>query len=217
MSHILHIDSSPRGDRSISRSLTKAFISKWQAAHPQDTVTYRDIGRYPVPHVDEPWIAAAFSPSENRTPELQAAIKVSDELIDEFLAADFYAFGIPMYNFGIPSTFKAYVDQILRVGRTFIVTDNGGYEGLVKNKKMLIITARGGSYPEGTPMADLDFQEPYLRAAFNFVGITDITFIHADSLSMGADARQQSLNAAEAAMETVISTWGNAVLQSAKC
>jgi FMN-dependent NADH-azoreductase len=206
MGNILHIDSSPRGDRSHTRTLTQEFITAWKSAHPNDTVTYRDIGQFPVPHVDETWIAAAFTPPEKHTPELAAAMQFSNDLIDELLAADKYVLGIPMYNFGIPSTCKAYIDQIVRVGRTFAVTENG-YEGLLKNKKALIITARGGSYPADSPMAELDFQAPYLQTIFNFIGIADISFIHADNLSMGDDAREQSLTAAQKAIETLVASW----------
>lgn len=110
MAHILHIDSSPRGDRSISRTVSKDSIAAWKQSHPNDTVAYRDLGHHPVPHVDEAWIAAAFTPPQNRTEELNRAIALSDTLVDEFLAADRYIFGVPMYNFSIPSTFKAYID-----------------------------------------------------------------------------------------------------------
>lgn len=202
MAQILHVDSSPRGDRSISRTLTQEFISAWKQIHPGDTVTYRDLGRYPVPPIDEPWIAASFSPPELVTPELAAALNISNELIDELLAAELYVFGIPMYNYSVPANFKAYIDQIVRVRRTFAVGPNG-YEGLVKDKKILVITTRGGSYSAGP----LDFQEPYLRAVFEFIGITDITFIHAENLAMGDEARQQSLAAARAAMQQFIANW----------
>jgi FMN-dependent NADH-azoreductase len=200
MTHILHIDSSPRGERSISRTLTREFISEWKQIHPSDIVIYRDIGRYPVPPIDESWIAASFSSSDQITPELATALTISDELIDELLAAELYVFGIPMYNYSIPANFKAYIDQIVRVRRTFVVSQNG-YEGLLKNKKLLVITTRGGSYSAGA----LDFQEPYLRAVFELIGITDITFIHAENLSEGAEVRQQSLAAARAAIRQFIS------------
>jgi FMN-dependent NADH-azoreductase len=196
MVHILHIDSSPRAERSYSRKLSYEFVTAWKTAHPEDTLTYRDLGHNPVPHVDEPWIAAAFSPPEARTPELNEAIKLSDELVDEFLAADRYVFGVPMYNFSVPSTLKAYIDQIVRVNRTFAVNEQG-YQGLVQGKKMLIITASGGSYRQGTPAAGYDFQEPFLRAIFGLVGVTDITFIHADNLSSD-DAAEQSISEARA-------------------
>lgn len=204
MAHILHIDSSPRGERSISRTVTNDFITRWKQRSPDDTVTYRDLGHHPVPHVDEPWIAAAFTPPQDRSPELNEAIKTSDALVDELLAADRYVFGIPMYNFGVPSTFKAYIDQIIRVGRTFAVNEQG-YQGLVdSSKKMLVITARGGSYQQGTPAATYDLQEPYIRAVFGFIGITDIKFIHVDNLSA---ARDESLEKADQAVGEVLASW----------
>ncbi|NEQ23650.1 MAG: FMN-dependent NADH-azoreductase, partial [Microcoleus sp. SIO2G3] len=122
MAHLLHIDSSPRGERSHSRRLTREFIDAWMQAHPTDVVTYRDVGRNPAPHVDEPWIAAAYTPPAQRTPQLQEAIRISDQLVDEFLSADVYVIGVPMYNLSIPSTLKAYIDQIVRIGRTFEFT-----------------------------------------------------------------------------------------------
>ena len=205
MAHILHIDSSPRGDRSHSRKLSHEFITAWKTAHPEDTLSYRDIGHNPVPHVDEPWIAAAYSPPEAHTPELSQALKISDELVDEFIAADRYVFGVPMYNFSVPSTFKAYIDQIVRVNRTFAVNEQG-YQGLVKGKKMLVITASGGTYREGTPAAGYNFQEPFLRAIFGLVGVTDITFIHADNLSSD-DVAEQSISEARAALESAVGSW----------
>jgi FMN-dependent NADH-azoreductase len=207
MANILHIDSSPRGDRSISRALSYEFVTSWKDTHPGDTVTYRDLGRNPVPHVDEPWIAAAFSSPDTHTPQLQQAIKVSDTLIDELLAADRLVFGVPMYNLNIPSTFKAYIDQIVRVGRTFTVGANG-YQGLVDNgKKVLIITSRGGSFPAGTPSGAYDYQEPYLRAILGFIGLTDVTFIHAENLNMGDDAREKSLAGAKDAIAQAVTNW----------
>ncbi|MEG4409170.1 FMN-dependent NADH-azoreductase [Microcoleus sp. MON2_D5] len=203
MTHILHLDASPRGDRSISRTLSKEFIKQWKTAHPDDTVTYRDIGHHPVPFVSEDWIAAAFTPSDQHTPELAAAIQISDELIDEFLSADRYVFSIPMYNFSIPANFKAYLDQIVRAGRTFSV-DETGYKGLVPNKKMTIIMAQGGAYPEGSPTHAYDLQTPYLRLIFGFIGITDIEFIYADSLNLGDEARNLAIANAQSALRAAI-------------
>jgi FMN-dependent NADH-azoreductase len=207
MTHLLHLDSSPRGDRSISRALSKDFITHWQAAHPDDSVTYRDLGHDPVPLVDETWIAAAFSAPDQRTPEQTAAIAISDELVDEFLAADCYVFGIPMYNLSHPACFKAYIDQIVRAGRTFGVEPDGSYKGLVSGKRMLVITARSGSYRPGTAAHAYDLQEPYLRLIFGFIGITDITMIHADQLAAGDEARQQSLAEAQTALQDVVGEW----------
>ncbi|MBU7582089.1 MAG: FMN-dependent NADH-azoreductase [Nostoc sp. TH1S01] len=207
MANILHIDSSPRGERSISRSLSYEFVTSWKNTHPGDTVTYRDLGHHPVPHVDEAWIAAAFTPPDAHTPELAETIQLSDSLIDEFLAADRYVFGIPMYNLNIPSSFKAYIDQIVRVGRTFAI-DANGYKGLVdSSKKVLIITSRGGSFAPGTPFAAYDYQEPFLRAILGFIGLIDVTFINAENLNSGDDARQQSLAAAKEAIAQTVASW----------
>ncbi|MEA5603344.1 FMN-dependent NADH-azoreductase [Nostoc sp. UHCC 0252] len=205
MVNILHIDSSPRGERSHSRELSKEFVSAWRAAHPEDAIAYRDLGHHPVPHVDEAWIAAAFSPPETHTPELTEAIRISDELVDEFLAADRYVFGVPMYNFNIPSTFKAYIDQIVRINRTVALNDQG-FKGLVEGKKAVVITARGGDFSPTSPAVAYDFQEPYLRTIFGFIGVTDIQFINANSLNEG-DARTQSLAEARAAIQDAIAQW----------
>lgn len=203
MTHILHLDASPRGvaeasakpSRSVSRVLTKQFINQWLEMRPNDIITYRDLGRYPVPPIDEAWIAAAFTPTEHLTSAMERALLISNELIDELLMADILVFGVPMYNYSVPANFKAYIDQIVRVRRTFAVNSDG-YEGLVKNKKAVVITTRGGSYAN----SPLDFQEPYLRAVFEFIGITELTFVHAENLSIGAEERQHSIAAAHKAI-----------------
>jgi len=206
MPHILHLDSSPRAERSLSRTLSHEFVTAWKDSHSGDTVTYRDLGHQSIPHVTEPWIAAAFSSPPDHNPELQEAIRFSDELVDELLAADRYVMGVPLYNFSVPSVFKAYLDQIVRPGRTFAV-DSSGYTGLVKNKKMLVVTAQGGSYRPGTPMEAYNFHEPYLRAIFGLIGITDILFIYADGLAMGDEAREKSVAAARAEIQSALATW----------
>jgi FMN-dependent NADH-azoreductase len=206
MATILHIDASPRGERSFSRNLTKEFVGTWQQANPNAKVDYFDLGHTIIPPVNEAWIAAAFSHAE-RTPEMQQALKLSDELIDQFIAADYYILGVPMYNFNVPANFKAYLDQILRVNRTFTASA-AGYEGLVTQRKMAIVTARGGSFPVNTPMAAFDHQEPFLRTAFGLIGITDLTFIHADNLGSGAEARANSIAAASVAVQNTVAAWG---------
>jgi FMN-dependent NADH-azoreductase len=206
MTQILHIDSSPRGDRSVSRMLSREFVEAWKATHAGDTVMYRDLGHDPVPHVDENLIAAMFSSPDALTSEQAVALAASDELVDEFLAADRLVFGVPMYNLNIPSTLKAYIDQIVRVGRTFAATDQG-YAGLVYGKKMLVITSRGGAYQAGTPAADYDLQEPYIRAIFGFMGVTDITFIHTEGLNFEDAAREQGLTTARSGIEQAVAAW----------
>jgi FMN-dependent NADH-azoreductase len=206
MANILHIDASPRAQRSISRHLSKEFVTGWKAVHPKDTVTYRDLGHHPVPYVDEPWIAAAFSPPTEHTPELTEALRISNKLIDELLAADRYVFGVPMYNFNVPAVFKAYIDQIVRAGRTFAVGSDG-LSGLVQGKKLLVIAASGSVFRPGTPFGPYNFHEPYLRTVFGFIGITDVTFINADGLNDGGEAREHSLAEAQKAIQTAIANW----------
>jgi FMN-dependent NADH-azoreductase len=197
MAHLLHIDVSPRGERSHSRRMTCEFVEQWKQTHPSDTVAYRDIGRNPIPHVDEPWIAAAFSPPEQHTPQLQEAISFSDQLVDEFLAADIYIIGVPMYNFSIPSVFKAYIDQIVRVGRTVAFEPNDSanvFKPLVLGKRMFIIEARGDSgYKIGGPYEKMNFHDPYLVTVFGFMGITDITFIHVENDEYGGHKLAESI------------------------
>jgi FMN-dependent NADH-azoreductase len=207
MAHLLHLDSSPRGERSHSRKLTREFIEQWKQIHPGDTVTYRDIGRNPIPHVDELWIAAAFSPPEQLTPDLQEAIRLSDQLVDELLAADIYVIGVPMYNFSVPSVFKAYIDQIVRIGRTVAFEPNDVahiYKPLVLGKKMFVVEARGDSgFEPGGRYGSMNHHDPYLRAVFEFIGITDITFIHVEKSEYGENKLAESI----ATARTQIAQW----------
>lgn len=206
MSTILVLTASPRGERSVSRALTTGFAHLWAQHHPQDTILLRDIGHHPVPHVTEPWVVGAFAPADAQNAESKAAIAVSDQLVEEFLAADRYVMGVPMYNLNVPSTFKAYIDQIVRAGKTFAVGPNG-YEGLVKDKKALFITSSGGSFPLGSPMGSYNFQEPYLRAIFGFIGVTDVEFVVADSMNQGDNAAKQSREKAENRLKELATTW----------
>ncbi len=190
----------------MSRALTLYFAQLWAERHPGDTVLLRDLGHHPVPHVTEPWIAGSATAPEAQSPEARAAIAVSDQLVDEFLSCERYILGVPMYNFHIPSTLKAYIDQIVRAGKTFAVGPNG-YEGLVKDKKALFITSSGGSYAPGTPAAGLNFQEPYLRTIFGFMGVTDVKFVAADSVNLGKEAAKGAREKAENALTELAATW----------
>ncbi|BAS59734.1 FMN-dependent NADH-azoreductase 2 [Leptolyngbya boryana NIES-2135] len=197
MAQLLHIDASPRGERSHSRRMTREFVQQSQQSHPNDAIAYRDVGRNPIPHVYEAWIAAAFSSPEQYTPRLQEAIRLSDQLVDEFLAADIYVIGVPMYNFSVPSGFKAYIDQIVRIGRTVDIESNESgnvYTPLVLDKKMYIIEARGdsGFQPSGRYEA-MNHHDPYLATVFEFMGITDITFVHVENDESGGQTLAESI------------------------
>ena len=195
MSTLLHLDASPRGERSVSRQLTKEFATAWKQANPGAEIIYRDLGHNPVPFVSESWIAAAYTPADALSPELRAAIATSDKLIAELEKATDYVFGVPMHNFSVPAAFKAYIDQIVRVGRTF-AHDESGYKGLLNDKKVTVITSSGGAYRSGSPFAPYNHQEPWIRTILGFIGITDIDFIVADGLAeveQGKQDRQQYL------------------------
>mgnify|MGYP002777065151 FL=1 len=209
MATVLHLDASPRGERSHSRRMTRHFVEAWKANHPLDTVVYRDIGRNPIPHVTEAWIAAAFTPQEQRTPEMWEALRISEELVDEFLAADIYVFGIPMYNWTVTSGFKAYIDQIVRINRTwgYIPEESPEfpYKPLVHGKKMYVILSRGdGGFAQGERNYQRDFQTPYIREAFGMLGVTDITFVNVENDEYGGQKLADSIQAAQSRVNELV-------------
>ncbi len=209
MINLLHLDASPRGDRSHSRKMTREFVETWQQFHPQDRVIYRDIGRNPIPHVTEAWIAAAFTPSEERSPEMQSALRLSDELIDELLAADIYVMGVPMYNWSVTSGFKAYIDNIVRIDRTWAYIPNENpefpYKPLVHGKKMFVIASRGdGGFAPGERNHKRDLQIPLIKEVFGMLGITDISFITVENDEYGGQKLTDSLAAARSRISELV-------------
>jgi len=204
MTKLLHIDFSPRGVTSHSRTLSAEFISAWQTAHPNDAVVYRDIGHEPVPNVSEDWIAAVYAPAESHTPAQAQAIAPSNTLVRELLDADVYVFGVPMYNFGVPGGFKAYVDQIVVPGRTVVFSQEGQPRGVLQGKKLFVLTSRGlGNYEVGEPWAEMNFQEPYIRAIFRFIGVTEVTFVNAN-WTQGTGQPQASLEKVKPHIERAV-------------
>jgi FMN-dependent NADH-azoreductase len=171
--NILRIISSPRKGESYSKKLGNGIVEKLQAANSGSTVQVRDLTATPFPHLEEAHLQSFFTPAESRTPEQQAAVRHSDEAIAEIMAADVLVIDAPLYNFGIPSVLKAWVDHIARAGITFRYTA-AGPEGLVKGKKVYVAMASGGVYSEG-PAAGYDFVAPYLKAVLGFLGMTDVT------------------------------------------
>ena len=189
MPTLLQIDSSPTGDRSVSRALTAEFVKNWQAANAGGTVVTRDLTTTPLEPVTGLWIGSAYTPEDKRSAEQNEALALSDTLVEELLSADEYVFGVPMYNFGVPGAFKLWIDQIARVGLTFAYVD-GKPQGLVQGKKATFFVASGGDYSAGSPFASYNFVDPYLRAVFGFLGVTDQTFQDAGgtmALNYGAD------------------------------
>ena len=198
MSNVLIIESSARQQDSFSRELTQQFISHWKTLHPADCLTIRDVAVNPVPHLDADLLGGWMKPEAQRNAAEQASLQRSNELTDELLAADVLVLAAPMYNFAIPSTLKAWLDHVLRAGLTFKYTDTGP-QGLLTGKKAYVLTARGGIYAGSTA----DHQEPYLRQVLAFVGIHDVTFIHAEGMNLGGDFQEKGLNQAKARLSDV--------------
>jgi FMN-dependent NADH-azoreductase len=179
MPSLLVIESSPRGDYSISRALTAKFVAKWSETHSGGTVVTRDLSKTDLPFVDLPWIAGAYTPVEQHSPEMTKALSVSNTLIPELQAADHIVLGTSMYNFSLPAILKAYIDHVVRIG----VTVSASYEGQLKGKKLTVILASGGIYTPGSPTEGYNLETGYLKAIFGFIGITDVTIVLAGGSS----------------------------------
>lgn len=180
--NILNIISSPRKGESFSIKLGNAIVEKLQAANPGSTVKVKDLASKPFPHLEEAHLQSFFTPAEGRSSEQQEAVRHSDEAIAEIMAADAIVIDAPLYNFGIPSTLKSWIDHIARAGVTFRYTA-AGPEGLVKGKKVYVAMASGGVYSEG-PSASYDFVAPYLKAVLGFMGMTDVTVARVEGLAI---------------------------------
>ena len=179
-----------------SSRLTQRYVDAWRDAHPEGRVIVREVGGDTVPHLTQARFQAFLAKPEVRTPEQQAAAGFSDALIDELRAADTIVLGLPLYNFGVPSSLKAYFDHVARVGVTFSYTEKGPV-GLLTGKKAIVVATRGGKYA-GTPM---DSQTGFVRDFLRFLGIEDVTFVYAEGLAMGDAARDAALEGAQDAID----------------
>ena len=182
MPTLLHIDVSSRGDYSISRKLSAAYAEAWKSKNAGGKVIYRDLTKTDLTFVDMDWIAGAYSSPDQHTPEHKEALKLSDELIAELAEADETVIGAPMYNFGVPARLKAWVDHIVRVGKTFNFGPNG-LEGLLADKprKAAFLIASGSNYAPGSPGEKYNQESPYLQSIFGFIGITDTKAVFASN------------------------------------
>jgi FMN-dependent NADH-azoreductase len=198
---LLHIDSSISGEASASRELTAAIVTALTEVTPGLEVTRRDLDANPLPHLDSALLTTIrpSSPADATTPAAYKAAAV----LDEFLDADIVVIGAPMYNFTIPSQLKAWIDRILVGGKTFSYSE-AGPKGLAGGKKVIIASSRGGLYGPGMPFAANDFQEPYLRAVFRFIGIEDIEIIRAEGIAFGPEHRDAAIQAALADIASVV-------------
>jgi FMN-dependent NADH-azoreductase len=196
--NILQINSSSRPDASHSSRLASQIVDRVRARQAQTTLTVRDLGRSPLRELDEPALQALFTPAEQRTTEQSARVAIDDALIAEIQAADVLVLGVPMYNFGVPAQLKNWIDAIARAKVTFTYTEKGPV-GLLTGKKVIVALTRGGLY-RNTPA---DTQVPYLKTVLAFLGMTDVQFVYAEGLAMGAQAEQDALASAQAQIEDV--------------
>jgi FMN-dependent NADH-azoreductase len=199
MTNILILDSASTGDASISRKLTDTLAAKL-GRRPGALIVRRDLGSEPIPHL-HPETTAAIRGGEASTERALEAVALSDRLVAELKAADILVIGAPMYNFGMPSTLKAWFDHVLRAGITFRYSE-AGPEGLVKGTKAIVIEARGGLYSSG-PAAAMDSQEPHLRTMLGFMGVDDVTFVRAEKLGFGPEAAAAAIEAATAELDAL--------------
>ena len=195
MKKILVVQSSARQEGSLSREYANNLVAQLQVKYPGSWVVTRDLGAEAVPHLDATLLGGWMKPAEEQTDEEKAASARSDQLIDELLAADIVVIASSMYNFGITSTLKAWFDHVLRAGRTFKYTESGAV-GLAGDRKVYVVTARGGRY-SGT---SLDFQEPYVRQLLGFIGITDVEFVNVEGQALGPEEAAKGRAEAEAAL-----------------
>lgn len=193
MSKLLQINASIFTADGQSSQLAREFVEQWQQAHPASEVVVRDLAQEPVPHLSGERFQAFLSAAGERSPEQQAVVDYSDTLIREVTEADVIVLGLPMYNFGIPSTLKAWIDHIARAGVTFKYTEQGPV-GLLQNKKVYVLATRGGMYA-GTPK---DSQTQFVKDFFAFIGLNDVEFVYVEGLAMGGDSQQAALTEARA-------------------
>ena len=196
---ILQINSSARREASHSTRLANRIVARLRDADPEATLSVRDLGSAPHPELDEGALGALFTPAKDRTPEQAARVALDDALIAEMKAADVIVLGVPMYNFGVPAQLKNWIDAISRAGVTFRYTEKGP-EGLLKGKHVYVALTRGGKY-RNTPA---DTQVPYLETVFAFLGMTDVHFVYAEGLAMGAEAEASAIASAHEQIDEAV-------------
>lgn len=198
MTNILVLNSSVSGDQSVSKILVDEAVHRLVEAYPGAKVVSRDLGAAPIPHLDTANVAGVRGVPKTDAEKVSRSL--SDVLIAELRNADTIVIGAPMYNFSVPTGLRAWFDYVLRAGETFSYSD-AGPKGLLIGKRVIIIESRGGLYSEG-PAQAIDFQEPYLRHLLGFIGLTDVTFIHAEKIGYGPDAREAAMVSAKAQIAT---------------
>jgi FMN-dependent NADH-azoreductase len=208
MTTLLHIDASARGDRSLSRALSRAFVEAWLAREPAANVIARDVGRDPPPFLNEAWVAAAFTPEEARTPQQKAELALSDELIGELAAADVIVMGTPMYNYGMPAQLKSWFDKIIRIGKTFsfdLARGDFPLEPILSGKTLVVLSSRGEfGFGPGGVRADMNQLDPHIRTCSHYLGVESIHTIAIDYQEFGDARHKRSIAEAHAAVPGLV-------------
>ena len=209
MPHLLHLDSSFQGDRSISRRLTARAAANWKAAHPEGTVSYRDLAAEPIPHLDAESGLARMVPPDQHTPAQAASYALTAGLIDEVKRADTILLGLPVYNFGAPSSVKAWVDHLVAAGLSL---DPETHEGWLGGRDLIVLAARGGGYAPGTPREGWDHAQAWLPHGLSYTGLEPRVFITAeltlaDSTPAMAQLRPLAAESLAAAEREIDALW----------
>ena len=215
--NLLHIDASARPGRSgtdlhgsHTRRLSARFVERWRKARPADRIDYLDVGRQPPAHVDGRWIHAAFTPPAAREPWMAEALAESDRLVDQLIAADVVVIGLPMYNFSVPAQFKAWIDNIVRVGRTFGFDRSRGavpYWPMLADagKRVVLLGARGDhGYDAGGRIAHLNHTENSVSSALGYIGVTEVYEAAVESDEFGGEQFAQSIRRAEQRVDALV-------------
>ena len=204
MTTILHVDSSPLGTASVTRQLTASIVEALVKADPAASVVTRDVAANPPAHLDAELLPVLkLGVLDGLSERQREELALTNALLDEFLAADIVVVGAPMYNFSVPTQLKAWIDRLAQAGRTFRYTENGP-QGLAGGKRVIVASGRGGVYSTNPALAGLDHQEAYLRSVFGFFGITDVSFVRAEGVSMGPEAKDKALAGAAKVIEELI-------------
>lgn len=208
MKKVLVINSSARTLKSHSRTLTDVFVNHWKTTHNNTHIIFRDLGTENVPHINENWIAAAFKPEAERSEQEKEALKMSDIYISELHQADIIVLGTPMYNWSIPSTLKAYIDQVVRVNQTWKLNPanlENPYVGLLENKTLFLLLSRGAQgYEKGEYNEHINFQTDYLKTVFNIMGVHNIHIVAVNGTSFDPEILKLTVESSQENIKSLI-------------
>jgi FMN-dependent NADH-azoreductase len=202
--NLLHVDASPTAD-GLTRQMGARFVAHLRESDPALAVTHLDLAAEPPPHVNAGWVAADTTAPDARDDAMRATLAPSERYIAQLFTADALVLGVPMHNFTVPATFKAWIDQVARHGETFRFVPDG-VEGFLSGRPALVLTARGAYYAEADPASD--FQEPYLRKLLGFLGIDEVRFVHVEGVALSGETPEALLTAVDSELSAAAEAWG---------